>query len=754
MSKGTTYTCTTAGCERQGKPTGARWCVACGTPTQPEQTILAPAAPAGEDAPTPPPAGAGAPPPVPPASGRPLFSAPWRQAAAAAAVGVGALLTFSLLLVTLLTTVASGGQAVADNAGGLVGLAVTLATVGMHGTLVVDGTLATFPANVDRGHLSLALPPLLVAVVGLTALGIATFRLTRQAPPRTAGAVAWTALRIGAAFAAMVAAAALFTNGVVQGVDTVKLSWHVAPIGVAWWSLLLGTLAAGVGQAAAVVPTGQGREILAAASPNQRAWLRALGGGAVAAGSGLVLAALAVALLVGVGLWRGAAATEASSSVVDLSPWPAIGLAVLVLPAAAIQLLGLGLGATLVAGSPAGTGHLGYLAHADLPGWAYLLLLIPAAAVVAGGLWTAAREFGDPAPQPGSWLRFAAATAPLVGLLLVLAHVGVSGSAAGGVSSTWSLLQAGGGDRFSVGVGFRLADALVLAFGWAALGGLAGERLFPVLLVRYGQRLARLRVGALALLPVSRGTGPAPAAPARPTRAVGALAAVAAVAGAAIWFGVSHRPAGALDWSVTAKGAIPASTELASQPPPTAPTETAPGAGAGSSPVPSESSVGTDSVPAGPLTELASRASASASATAPDNVDAAGSLVSYAASNVVDGDPRTAWRVPGDGLGVTVTVTLPSSARLSRVGLIPGYAKVDPKSGVDRFPQNRRISEVRWHFDDGTTVDQRFADKPSMQRTAVDVTTSSVTIEIVTTRPGDPHHDYVPISEVSLVGGG
>jgi hypothetical protein len=39
-----------------------------------------------------------------------------------------------------------------------------------------------------------------------------------------------------------------------------------------------------------------------------------------------------------------------------------------------------------------------------------------------------------------------------------------------------------------------------------------------------------------------------------------------------------------------------------------------------------------------------------------------------------------------------------------------------------------------------------------MQRGAVDVTARWVTIEIVSTLPGDPDHDYTAISEISLVG--
>jgi heat shock protein HtpX/STE24 endopeptidase len=151
-------------------------------------------------------------------------------------------------------------------------------------------------------------------------------------------------------------------------------------------------------------------------------------------------------------------------------------------------------------------------------------------------------------------------------------------------------------------------------------------------------------------------------------------------------------------------------------------------------------------------TELTGAATAFASATAPDNVDDAGNPTSYAAANVLDDDAATAWRVKGDGRGVTVTLTLPSTRHLVRVGLIPGYAKTDLKSGTNRFYQERRVGEVRWRFDDGSVADQVFTDTPTMQTTTVDVTTRSITIEIVATRPGDLHYDYTPISDVSLMG--
>ncbi len=78
----------------------------------------------------------------------------------------------------------------------------------------------------------------------------------------------------------------------------------------------------------------------------------------------------------------------------------------------------------------------------------------------------------------------------------------------------------------------------------------------------------------------------------------------------------------------------------------------------------------------------------SASDTAPPGQDVCGNPTSYAASNVADGDPTTAWRVLGDGRGASLRLTFAAPVTVTELRLITGYAKRDPcASEVDRWPQ-------------------------------------------------------------------
>jgi hypothetical protein len=143
--------------------------------------------------------------------------------------------------------------------------------------------------------------------------------------------------------------------------------------------------------------------------------------------------------------------------------------------------------------------------------------------------------------------------------------------------------------------------------------------------------------------------------------------------------------------------------------------------------------------------------------------DAAGAVVDYGPQRMVDGQTDTAWRCDGDGAGTTVKVTFSSPVKIVQVGMIPGYAKTDPADGTDRYAQNRRIAQVRYTFDDGTTVEQSLTTDPgdrSVQTVAVPgVTSSGMTVSIVRSVPGTGTgsiraSDRIAISELTVRSGG
>lgn len=145
----------------------------------------------------------------------------------------------------------------------------------------------------------------------------------------------------------------------------------------------------------------------------------------------------------------------------------------------------------------------------------------------------------------------------------------------------------------------------------------------------------------------------------------------------------------------------------------------------------------------------------SADCTAPPATDDAGRPVSYDATNVLDGDPSTAWRCNGSGDGRTLTFSFPPGTTIGTLGLINGYAKTDPKSGAKRYGEYRRITKVTWTFDSGKSVDQNVTDgTQTVQTTTITpVTTQRVTLTIdASTKPGQSAktRDAVLISDVSF----
>lgn len=137
---------------------------------------------------------------------------------------------------------------------------------------------------------------------------------------------------------------------------------------------------------------------------------------------------------------------------------------------------------------------------------------------------------------------------------------------------------------------------------------------------------------------------------------------------------------------------------------------------------------------------------------AEDGVDSSGYRVRYLPANMVDGDETTAWRCKGEAKGETLTFSVPSGTRIGEVGLIPGYAKTDSKSGADRYAENNRITRVRWTFADGSSVVQKLsgsADERSMRTLRVPpVAGERVELEILDMVRGE--RNTTMISEVRL----
>ena len=74
--------------------------------------------------------------------------------------------------------------------------------------------------------------------------------------------------------------------------------------------------------------------------------------------------------------------------------------------------------------------------------------------------------------------------------------------------------------------------------------------------------------------------------------------------------------------------------------------------------------------------------------------------------------PHHRVAVRRDGSGEKLTVVLPDPTKIGEVGLVPGYAKTDVRSGADRYAENNRITKVRWVFEDGTSIAQTFDPSP------------------------------------------
>lgn len=150
---------------------------------------------------------------------------------------------------------------------------------------------------------------------------------------------------------------------------------------------------------------------------------------------------------------------------------------------------------------------------------------------------------------------------------------------------------------------------------------------------------------------------------------------------------------------------------------------------------------------------------ASALCVSPGSHDKGGNPTSYEPQKAVDGDPTTAWRCGGNGIGQQLTLRFDRTVTLTRIGLIPGLAKTDPYDGTDRYVQNRRIAQVRYTFDNGKTASQDFdvsdSNRSVQYLSLRAIETSTVTITVLSSVPGSRQNGQDPaetvgISEVSF----
>ena len=135
--------------------------------------------------------------------------------------------------------------------------------------------------------------------------------------------------------------------------------------------------------------------------------------------------------------------------------------------------------------------------------------------------------------------------------------------------------------------------------------------------------------------------------------------------------------------------------------------------------------------------------------------------VSYLPQFLCDGKLSTAWSegADGDGEGEWVRVRFPAPRTVTKVELLPGYAKDHPRFG-NLFSLNNRLQEARFSFSDGSSQSHTFTDARQMQAVELSapVTTEWVEVRIVSVypsqarRPGGERWRDTPLSEIEVWG--
>ncbi|HVL85160.1 MAG TPA: hypothetical protein VM367_12860 [Pseudonocardia sp.] len=147
-------------------------------------------------------------------------------------------------------------------------------------------------------------------------------------------------------------------------------------------------------------------------------------------------------------------------------------------------------------------------------------------------------------------------------------------------------------------------------------------------------------------------------------------------------------------------------------------------------------------------------ASVTATCVSPPSRDAGGVPVGYTPEMAVDGRADTAWRCDGSGVGQVLDLTLAGPSRIRSVGLLPGYAKIDPVDGTDRYLQNGRVAEVRYEFGGGASVTQTFDTGPDgrvVQELPVEeIVTDRLRVVVLRSVPGEQVGTQAAVDRVAV----
>jgi hypothetical protein len=203
-------------------------------------------------------------------------------------------------------------------------------------------------------------------------------------------------------------------------------------------------------------------------------------------------------------------------------------------------------------------------------------------------------------------------------------------------------------------------------------------------------------------------------------------------------------------WHATHQGRDPAVTPAAAAPLSTLTSTTA--AATVTVPAPAPAPAPTTAAPAAPPadTSLQPDDATATSTLAPET--SAGGTGSYEPALATDGREDTAWCTPGDGTGQTLMLRFAQPVLVTAVGIVPGYDKVDPTTGADRFFENRVIVTVRYTFSDGTVIDDAFGDPiRAMKRTQLPTPLRTTSVAITPTAVSDSGADTC-ISETLVFG--